>query len=73
MMLKECSKAIMLFEVRGEPDRYGKVSFTVTWWDQNFHTGPKWRGQVFYADLKEQVRRSKAHGWKCRVVKERTL
>jgi hypothetical protein len=32
------------------PTRDMKYGFIVQWWDENFHLGPRWRGQVFLSN-----------------------
>lgn len=31
------------------PPKDGCYQFVTIWWSEHFHTGPSWRGQVFYA------------------------
>ncbi len=46
------------------PNRAGQYGFIMQWWDENFHMGPQWRGQVFVADPKYYVDQAKAAGFK---------
>lgn len=44
-------RAVVNIETVTEPDGLGRQRFTVTWWDEGCHLGPRWRGQVYFMRL----------------------
>lgn len=41
-------RTVVTIETQTEPDGLGRQRFSVQWWDDGFHLGPRWRGQVFF-------------------------
>lgn len=61
-------KSTVTIEYHGPPDSHGKRSFTMSWWDENFHTGPSWHGQCFNAVPGPYIGRIRAMGLKVRIL-----
>lgn len=41
-------RSVVTVTTRTEPDVLGRQRFLVVWWDEGFHLGPQWRGQVSF-------------------------
>ena len=53
----------------GGPDHERRYAFLMEWWDDGFHLGPQWRGQMFRADPLPYIQQQRAHG--LRIVEHR--
>jgi hypothetical protein len=61
-------KQTVYYTYYGPRHREGTYSFMMEWWQENHHSGPSWRGQMFRADPKPYQERQKELGLK--IVEE---
>jgi hypothetical protein len=55
-LIQQTNKNEITITITRQKDANGKHTFTVDWFDEDFHTGPSWRGQVFLSSLEEAKR-----------------
>jgi hypothetical protein len=63
-------KNIRTIEILWGPDGLGRYYFFSYWWQENFHLGPQWRGQIFVANTRRTILNALARGFTVRVVDE---
>lgn len=57
-------KDTVYFTYYSGPDKEMCYSFMMEWWQENFHMGPSWRGQMYKADPLPYIVMAEAWGKK---------
>ena len=65
-------KGVVTFVYLSNRDDWGRYHFCIWWWAENFHSGPSWRGQHFFADPAPYMEKDRAAGLKVRELDKRS-